>query len=143
MIEKYNLKDSSVMEKLVTNKKKEDEENENSFKHVQRAMIKSVFRQMYRFVRLVDFIVMDLVRRLVASAVQKLQTYITTSFNGAFESKSNVNDWNDSKQIECPPLFQISLLLCEGNFLILILLFGLYNCMIKYTHRSFMFKNYI
>ena len=54
MIEKYNLKDSSVMEKLVTNKKKEDEENENSFKHVQRAMIKSVFRQMYRFVRLVD-----------------------------------------------------------------------------------------
>ena len=121
-IEKYNLKDSSIAEKLVTNNKKEDEEDENPFKHVQGAMIKSIFRQMYRFVRLVDFIVMDLVRRLVANAIQKLQMYITASFNGVFESQGDSSGaWNDTKQIECPPLFKISLLLCQGKFNIVFL----------------------
>ena len=118
MTDKYNLKASTSVVKVVKDDTKEDDQN--SFKYVQRAMIKNVLRQMYRFVRLVDFIIMDVVRRLVVNAVEKLQTYITASFTGIFESKNDPNNnWSSSKDVVCPPLFKISLLLCQGSLSLL------------------------
>ena len=68
---------------------------------------------MYRFVRLVDFIVMNMVRKLVINAVANLETCIKASFTGKFENDCP-DVWDEQKEIICPPLFKISLLLCQG-----------------------------
>ena len=102
--------------KVVALKKK------NPFKHVKVAQMKEVHERLRSFIRLVDFLIQDSLRRLVLTAVDVLEHQFTMSSSRKQQlDLSTLCGWkndNENQQYACNvesvPTFEVDLVLTEG-----------------------------
>ena len=73
--------------------------------YIQIAQWRSVLTRLYKFVRSVDFVILELLRRLVVRAVRLLFTKIQASSTKQYPWKHDVDDsiTSPSKTSNCPP----------------------------------------
>jgi len=64
---------------------------------------------------LVDFIVIDMVRTLVSSAVERFHQHFSASFHEASVSVRDLNDvLGDAPEFVCSPMFRMAIVLKRG-----------------------------
>ena len=76
-LEKYNIVERPLPEispYLISEKKK------HSFKYTKATQMKAIHRRMCSFIRMVDFIVLDMLRTLIMTAINVIQKQISSSF---------------------------------------------------------------
>lgn len=123
LIDKYNIKELKPPKEaavIVAEKKIKP------FKYIQMSLLKIAHKKMYRFIRLVDFIVMGMLQTLVATAVDILQKQVEASFNckrqpylkGISQMVDQVLGVHEQKLTV--PLFETSLTLVFGNISIIL-----------------------
>ena len=94
----------------------------NPFKHVKVAQMKEVHEKLRSFIRLVDFLIQDSLRRLVLTAIDVLEHQFTMSSSNKQQlDLYKICDWKnegDSQQYACNvepvPTFELDLVLTEG-----------------------------
>lgn len=94
----------------------------NPFKHVKVAQMKEVHKRLRSFIRLVDFLIQDSLRRLVLTAVGVLEHQFTMSSSRKQQlDLYNLCGWkndNENQQYACNvesvPTFEVNLVLTEG-----------------------------
>ena len=124
LTEKYGLADGK---KSDLRKKEESEKKKALYKYTKQAEWRSVHRRLRSFVRCVDFLIMDLLKRVVDFAVTEIVMQIETTVNLNEKPKPRTIDWSEMKRnanksssdffkVEpkiVPPMFELNLLLEE------------------------------
>ena len=122
MIEKYGLLDNKQSDER---KREESEKTKNLYKYTKQAEWRTVHKRLRSFVRCVDFLIMELLKRVVDLAVSDIVLQIETSINMNEKPEPRAMDWSEVKRnankshseflkVEpkiVPPMFELNLLL--------------------------------
>lgn len=97
-----------------------------SFKYIRDVHLKAVYKRLQSFIRMIDFVVLDMLRKLVLAAVDVLHVQVSAAFN--MEKQPNLYNlcgWKYySKDVmtvvgvhsnTTKPLFEVELVLKSGN----------------------------
>ena len=122
MIEKYGFVDDKQNDQR---KREECEKTKNLYKYTKQAEWRTVHRRLRSFVRCVDFLIMELLKRVVDFAVSDIVMQFETSINMNEKPKPRAMDWSEVKRNanKCrnefmkvepkivPPMFELNLIL--------------------------------
>ena len=100
-IAKYGIADKKEEKKETTKDK-----SKNPYKYTKLAQWRSVHHRLKSFIRYVDFLVMELLRRLVTTAVENLLVIMEASTNMNLQpkiGKSKIVDWEREKKNRTRP----------------------------------------
>lgn len=94
-IEKYGIDNEKPNE---LKRKQESEKKKNLYKYTKRGEWRSVRRRLRSFIRFVDFLVMELLKRIVTLAVSDTVTQIESAMNMNEKPKQRAIDWSEMKR---------------------------------------------
>ena len=95
MTEKYGLDDEKPNE---LKKKQDSEKKKNLYKYTKQAEWRTVHRKLRSFIRCVDFLIMELLKRIVTFAVSDIVMQIESAINMNEKPMPRYIDWSEMKR---------------------------------------------